>query len=104
MTLSEGQIKNDLKEGLNRARYDAIIFTLLTLVLTPVFVIVAIIVIAFVFILVDLPLIDYFGYALSFVTGINLCLLFMVFHIFFVPSYPPRSLRVISTIFVRVLS
>jgi hypothetical protein len=86
VTVSEGQIKGELKESLTRARRDALVFALLTIALTPAFVIIALIVVVCALAFVDLPIIDYFGYGLSFVTGVNLCLSFMIASYFLCPK------------------
>ncbi len=59
------------------ARRDAIVFTFLTVLLTPIAVALFILTLLFALAFVDLPVIDHLGYERSFVTGVNLCLAFM---------------------------
>jgi hypothetical protein len=68
------------------ARRDAATFAILTALLTPFALAAAIFMLVFALALVDLPVIDNLGYTLSFVTGANLCLAFMLASYFLRPK------------------
>lgn len=71
-------LSSELKTIIDRARHDAAIFAITTVLLTPFLVFIAVVVFLMALIYIDFPVIDYFGYALSIVTGVNLTLAFMV--------------------------
>lgn len=71
-------IRTKLRELCVSARSDAKLFAVLTVLLTPVAVALFILMLLFALAFVDLPVVDHLGYRLSFVTGVNLCLGFMV--------------------------
>ena len=70
-------LRAKLREACAGARRDAAMFALLTVLLTPFAVALAIVMLLFALAFVDLPVIDHLGYTLSLVTGVNLCLAFM---------------------------
>lgn len=70
-------LRTKLRDLCASARRDAAVFTVLTVLLTPVAVALFILSLLFALSFVDLPLIDHLGYERSFVTGVNLCLAFM---------------------------
>ena len=82
-----------LRELCAGARRDAALFAVLTVLLPPVAILVFILALLFALAFVDLPVIDHLGYALSFVTGVNLCLAFMFASYFLRPKgeYQRRS-------------
>jgi len=88
MALRDSDLRSELTSILAHARRDAMVFAVTTVILTPVFVAVAIVVLFFALAFVDLPLIDDLGYGLSFVTGVNLALAFMVGSYFLQPKAP----------------
>lgn len=75
---SDNHLRFELRAILDKERHDAVVFSLLTVILTPVFIILGVILIMYALIYVDLPLIDHLGYRLSIVTGVNLAIGFMV--------------------------
>ena len=79
-------LRNKLKQIIDRSRHDAAVFTILTVILTPFVLAGATIVLIFALVFVDLPVIDHLGYELSIVTGVNLCLAFMVSSYFLRPK------------------
>lgn len=66
-----------LKSVVDKTRHDAAVFAVLTVMLTPAVVAVAVVVLIWAISLVALPLIDNAGYAISIATGVNLALGFM---------------------------
>ncbi len=66
-----------LRELCAVARRDAVVFAVLTVLLTPIAVAIFILALLFALAFVDLPVIDHLGYERSIVTGVNLCLAFM---------------------------
>lgn len=79
-------LRTRLRELCATKRQDALIFAILTVLLTPLAVALFILMLLFALALVDLPLIDHLGYRLSFVTGANLCLAFMAASYFLRPK------------------
>jgi len=79
-------LRTKLRELCAAKRQDAILFAVLTVLLTPLAVGLAIIMLLFALAFVDLPVIDHLGYRLSFVTGANLCLAFMAASYFLRPK------------------
>lgn len=79
-------LRTKLRELCAGARSDARLFAVLTVLLTPVAVALFILMLLFALAFVDLPVIDHLGYLLSFVTGVNLCLAFMVASYFLRPK------------------
>lgn len=79
-------LRTKLRELCVRARSDAKLFAVLTVLLTPVAVALFILMLLFALAFVDLPVVDHLGYRLSFVTGVNLCLAFMVASYFLRPK------------------
>ncbi|KAA0894162.1 hypothetical protein [Oryzomonas rubra] len=79
-------LRTKLRELCAGARSDAKLFAVLTVLLTPVAVVLFILMLLFALAFVDLPVIDHLGYRLSFVTGVNLCLAFMVASYFLRPK------------------
>jgi hypothetical protein len=79
-------LRTKLRELCVSARRDAMLFALLTVLLTPVAVAFFVLMLLFALAFVDLPVIDYLGYSLSFVTGVNLCLAFMAASYFLRPK------------------
>lgn len=71
-------LRTKLRELCVSARSDARLFAVLTVLLTPLAVVIFILMLLFALAFVDLPVIDHLGYRLSFATGANLCLAFMV--------------------------
>lgn len=86
MASTDGDIRAKLAHTVNHARRDAALFAAVTIILTPVFVAAAVVVLCFAFYFADLPVIDYLGYGLSFVTGANLSLIFIVGSYFLRPK------------------
>ena len=86
--LTTSDLRSELRAILDHARRDAAIFAITTVILTPFFVTIAVIMLFFALAFVDLPGIDHLGYALSFVTGVNLTLAFMVVSYFLRPKAP----------------
>lgn len=82
-----------LRQALDAARHDAAVFALLTVLLTPVFLVGGAIVVVFALSYVDLPLIDHLGYTVSVVTGANLGLAFMVASYFLRPKRANQESR-----------
>lgn len=79
-------LRAKLRETCADARRDAITFAVLTVLLTPFALVVALLMLLFALSFVDLPVIDHLGYALSLVTGVNLCLAFMLASYFLRPK------------------
>jgi len=79
-------IRTKLRDLCIRARSDAKLFAVLTVLLTPVAVALFILILLFALAFVDLPVVDHLGYRLSFVTGVNICLGFMVASYFLRPK------------------
>ncbi len=79
-------LRTRLRDLCATKRQDALLFAVLTVLLTPLAVALFIIMLLFALALVDLPLIDHLGYRLSFVTGANLCLAFMAASYFLRPK------------------
>src|SRR6185369_310199 len=71
-------LRAKLRDTCASARRDAGTFAILTVLLTPLALTAAVLMLFFALALVDLPVIDHLGYALSVVTGVNLCLAFML--------------------------
>lgn len=76
-----------LREACASAQRDAAVFTVLTVLLTPLAVALFIFALLFAFAFVDLPVIDHLGYEFSFVFGANLCLAFMSASYFLRPKH-----------------
>lgn len=77
MAAGDTKLRLELRKILSNARRDAAIFAFLTIILTPVFVTLAVAVVFFIALsFVDLPLIDNFGFQHSFISGVNLCFIF----------------------------
>lgn len=70
-------LRRRLRHTCDIARRDAVIYAVLVVVLSPVAVAIFILTLLFTLALVDLPFVDYLGYRVSFITGVNLCLAFM---------------------------
>lgn len=81
-------LRNRLRETIDKTRHEALVFAVLTVVLTPILVAVATVVLIFALAFVDLPLIDHLGYGRSVVTGVNLSLAFMAASYFLKPKEP----------------
>ncbi|KAB0670337.1 hypothetical protein F6V30_09295 [Oryzomonas sagensis] len=79
-------LRTKLRELYASTRSDAKLFAVLTVLLTPLAVALFILMLLFVLAFVDLPVIDHLGYRLSFVTGVNLCLAFMIASYFLRPK------------------
>jgi len=79
-------LRTKLRELCASARSDVALFAVLTVLLTPLAVALFILVLLFALAFVDLPVIDHLGYKLSFITGVNLCLAFMVASYFLRPK------------------
>ena len=86
--LTTNELRAELRKILDYKRRDAAVFAITTVILTPFFMFIAVLVLFFALAFVDLPLIDHLGYALCFVTGINLMLAFMVISFFLRPKAP----------------
>jgi hypothetical protein len=86
MAETNSDLRLELRAIFDRARYDAAVFAIVTVVLTPFFAAVGVVVLLIAVSFVDLPVIDDLGYALSFVTGVNLTLAFMVASFFLRPK------------------
>ncbi|RNC67998.1 MAG: hypothetical protein ED859_11815 [Desulfuromonadales bacterium] len=86
-------LRSKLRETIDKARHDAAVFAILTVILTPIFIAVGTIVLVITLAFVDLPVIDNFGYEFSVVTGVNLALGFMAASFFLRPKpvYQRRS-------------
>jgi hypothetical protein len=76
---------------INHKRHSIAIFAILIVILTPLFLTMAVIVLLLALTFVDLPVIDYIGYNFSFITGANLALAFMFISYFIRPK--PAYLR-----------
>jgi hypothetical protein len=70
-------LRRQLRHTCDTARRDAVIYAILVVVLSPVAVVIFLLTLLFALALVDLPFVDYLGYRVSFITGVNLCLAFM---------------------------
>ncbi|HEY9824498.1 MAG TPA: hypothetical protein V6D19_03560, partial [Stenomitos sp.] len=81
-------LRNSLRETIDKKRQDTMVFAVLTVILTPIFLAVATVVLIFALAFVDLPLVDHLGYAQSVVTGVNLSLAFMAASYFLKPKEP----------------
>lgn len=79
-------LRTKLRELCVSVRSDAKLFAILTVLLTPVAIVLFILMLLFALAFVDLPVVDHLGYRLSFVTGVNLCLAFMVVSYFLRPK------------------
>ncbi|OGU17410.1 MAG: hypothetical protein A2076_04520 [Geobacteraceae bacterium GWC2_53_11] len=79
-------LRTKLRDLCASAQHDAAIFTVLTVLLTPLAVAAIILILLFALAFVDLPVIDHLGYRLSFITGANLCLAFMAASYFLRPK------------------
>lgn len=79
-------LRSKLRDLCASARSDAKLFAVLTVLLTPFAVALAILMLLYALALVDLPVIDHLGYRQSFVTGANLCLAFMAASYFLRPK------------------
>jgi hypothetical protein len=79
-------LRSKLRDLCASARSDAKLFAILTVLLTPFAVALAILMLLYALAFVDLPVIDHLGYRLSFVTGANLCLAFMAASYFLRPK------------------
>ena len=79
-------LRTKLRDICASERRDATVFAVLTVLLTPLAVTVAIFLLLYALVFVDLPVIDHLGYQLSFVTGVNLCLAFMAASYFLRPK------------------
>ncbi len=79
-------LRTKLRELCSVARRDATVFAVLTVLLTPVAVLIFLMALFFCLAFVDLPFIDHFGYRISFITGANLCLAFMAASYFLRPK------------------
>ncbi len=80
--------RSELRTILDYKRRDAAVFAITTVVLTPFIMFIAVLVLFFALAYVNLPIIDHLGYGLSFVTGINLMLAFMVVSFYLRPKAP----------------
>lgn len=79
-------LRSKLRDLCASARSDAKLFAVLTVLLTPFAVTLAILMLIYALALVDLPVIDHLGYRQSLVTGANLCLAFMAASYFLRPK------------------
>jgi len=79
-------LRAKLRDTCAGARRDAATFAILTVLLTPFALAVAILMLLFALAFVDLPVVDHLGYALSLVTGVNFCLAFMLASYFLRPK------------------
>jgi hypothetical protein len=79
-------LRTRFAERMGKDRLDGLVFAVTTVLLTPVFLVGAIFGIFFALQFVDLPVIDHMGYGFSLITGINLCMTFMVGSYFMRPK------------------
>lgn len=77
MTTNTSKLRLELRRIISTSRREAAIFAFLTVILTPVFIALAVFVFLFLLGFADLPIIDQVGQKQSFVSGVNLCLIFM---------------------------
>lgn len=75
---------------MGKDRHDALVFSLLTVLLTPVFLAIAVVLIVAMAYYADLPFVDYLGFWKSFLTGLNLSLTFMFIAFFVTPRRRPK--------------
>ncbi|BBA70055.1 hypothetical protein [Geobacter sulfurreducens] len=79
-------IRDRLRLSLDSARHDTATFAMLTVVLTPIFMVVGTIFLVFTLMIVDVPVVDHLGYDASVATGANLSLAFMAASYFLRPK------------------
>jgi hypothetical protein len=85
-TTIDRALRAKLRETCDGARRDAATFAVLTVLLTPFALGAAMLMLLFALALVDLPVVDHLGYARSLLTGVNLCLAFMLASYFLRPK------------------